>query len=145
MYSVVYDREQTYRTVRAGDLGASIAHNHFFKSPMFMAFPIVVDPADRAVGPLSPLPCQAWHGYGVSSAHHGEVRACKRTPLRGRRRCAACGRLRVTIRSRLRHVIMGPPPSYTREERVQSARRRASPTYSHVKKSRACVKHSAPR
>jgi hypothetical protein len=55
-----------------------------------MAFPTAHDPADRAVGPLSPLPCQAWHGYGVSIAHHGEVRgcrrACERTPLRGRRR-----------------------------------------------------------
>jgi hypothetical protein len=33
----------------------------------------------------------------VSNAHHGEVRgcrrACERTPLRGRRRCAAGGRL----------------------------------------------------
>jgi hypothetical protein len=47
-----------------------------------------------------------WHGYGASSAHHGEVRgcrrACERNPLRGRRRCAAGGRLlkvtHVTIR-----------------------------------------------
>jgi hypothetical protein len=64
--------------------------NYFFKSPLYMAFPTAADPADRAVGPLSPLPCQAWHGYGVSNALHGEVtgyrRACKRTPLRGRRR-----------------------------------------------------------
>jgi hypothetical protein len=69
----------------------------FFKSPLYMAFPTGADPADRAVGPLSPLPCQAWHGYGVSSAHHGDLRgrrrACERTPLRGRRRCAAGGRL----------------------------------------------------
>jgi hypothetical protein len=71
--------------------------NYFFKSPMYMAFPTAVDPADRAVGPLSPLPCHAWHGYGVTCAHHGEVRrcrrACERTPLRDRRRCAAGGRL----------------------------------------------------
>jgi hypothetical protein len=63
---------------------------------MHMAFPTTVDPADRAVDPLSPLPCKAWHGYGVSCAHHGEVRGCRRayerTPLRGRRRCAAGGR-----------------------------------------------------
>jgi hypothetical protein len=48
-------------------------------------------------------PCQAWHGYGVSTAHHGEVRgcrrACERTPLRGRRRCAAGGRLPNALRS----------------------------------------------
>jgi hypothetical protein len=41
---------------------------------MYRAFPTAADPTDRAIGPLSPLPCQAWHGYGVSSAHHGEVR-----------------------------------------------------------------------
>jgi hypothetical protein len=41
--------------------------NYFFKSPLYMVFPTAADPADRAVGPLSPLPCQAWHGYGVSS------------------------------------------------------------------------------
>ena len=45
---------------------------------------------------LLALPCQTWHGYGVSCAHHGEVRgcrrACERTPLRGRSRCAAGGR-----------------------------------------------------
>jgi hypothetical protein len=76
---------------------APVVHiNYFFKSPMYMAFPTAADPTDRYVGPLSPLPCQAWHGYGVSSAHHGEVRgnrrAYERTPLRGRRRCAAGGR-----------------------------------------------------
>jgi hypothetical protein len=69
--------------------------NYFFKSPMYRAFPTTDDHADRVVGPLSPLPYQAWHGYGVSSAHHGEVRvcrrACQRTPLQGRRRCAAGG------------------------------------------------------
>jgi hypothetical protein len=68
----------------------------YFKSPMYGAFPTTVDHADRAVGPRRPLPCHAWHGYGVSIAHHGEVRgfrrACERTPLRGRRHCAAGGR-----------------------------------------------------
>ena len=78
--------------------------NYFFKSPLYRAFPTAADPTDRAVGPLSPLPCQAWHGYGVSSAHHGEVRgcrrACERTPLRGRRRCDAGGRLESTAQRR---------------------------------------------
>jgi hypothetical protein len=63
---------------------------------MYKAFLTAANPADRAVGPLSPLPCQAWRGYGVSNAYHGEVRgcqrACERTPLRGRCRCAAGGR-----------------------------------------------------
>jgi hypothetical protein len=52
--------------------------NYSFKNPMYKAFPTASDPADRAVGPLSPLPCQAWHGYGVSSAHNEEVRGCRR-------------------------------------------------------------------
>jgi hypothetical protein len=63
---------------------------------MYNVFSTAVDPAGHTVGPLSPLPCQDWHGYGVSSAHHGEVRecrrACERTPLRGLSRCAAGGR-----------------------------------------------------
>jgi hypothetical protein len=96
LFLVVFVREKTYRTGPAGHLGAGIAQKLFFKSPMYRAFPTVADPADRVVGPLSPLPCQAWHGYGVSSAHHGEVRGCRRarerTALRGRRRCAAGGR-----------------------------------------------------
>jgi hypothetical protein len=70
--------------------------NYFFKSPMYRAFPTSANHADQAVGPLSPLPCQAWHSYGISSAHHGEVRgcrrACERNPLRGRRRRAPGGR-----------------------------------------------------
>jgi hypothetical protein len=97
LYPVVLDCEKTYRTARAGDLGAGIAQKLLFlKSPMYMAFSTATYPADRAVGPLSPLPCQAWHGCGISSAHHGEVRGCRRAcgrdPLRGRRRCAAGGR-----------------------------------------------------
>jgi hypothetical protein len=47
---------------------------------MYMAFPTVADPADRDVGYLSALPCQAWHGYGVSIAHHGEA---KKLPFSG--------------------------------------------------------------
>jgi hypothetical protein len=75
-----------------------------------MAFPTSADPADRAVGPLSPLPCQAWHGYGVSNAHHGEVRgcrrACERTPLRGRRRWATGGRLYETNMPTLSRLML---------------------------------------
>jgi hypothetical protein len=38
-------------------------------------FTTAVDPADRSVvgTSFSPLPCQAWHGYGVTSAHNVEV------------------------------------------------------------------------
>jgi hypothetical protein len=92
--------------------------NYFFKSPMYMAFPTVADPADRAVGPLSPLPCQAGHGYGVSSAHQWEVRgcrrACERTPLRGRRRCAASGRLLAAYTLRDNMTWSHATPSATR-------------------------------
>ena len=95
MQEYLYAIKQIGRAER--EILAPVVHrNYFFKSPMYKAFPTAADPTDRAVGPLSPLPCQASHGYGVSSAHHGEVRgcrrACERTPLRGRRRCAAGGR-----------------------------------------------------
>jgi hypothetical protein len=99
LYLVVYGYEKTYRTARAGDLGAGIAQKIFMQKPYVHGFPDTptsVDPAHHAVGPLSPLPCQAKHGYGVSNAKHGEARGCRRacesTPLRGRRRCAAGGR-----------------------------------------------------
>jgi hypothetical protein len=80
-YLVVYGHEKACQTGRAGGLGAGSVQNLFFRSPMYMAFPTTSNRADRMAGPLSPLPC---HGYGVSSAHHREVRgrrrACERTP-----------------------------------------------------------------
>jgi hypothetical protein len=113
LYLGVFVCEKAYWTGRAGDLGAGI-RTFFFKSPLYMAFPTAVDPADRAVGPLSPLPCQAWHGYGVSSAHHREVRGCRRvwerTPLRGRRRCAAGGRLGRYLEPRSRSGRLASQP-----------------------------------
>jgi hypothetical protein len=80
LYPIVSDREKAYRTARAGDLGAGIAQKmFFFKSQVYnVFFPTIIDPADCAVGPLSALPYQALHGYGVFSAHHGEVRGCRR-------------------------------------------------------------------
>jgi hypothetical protein len=96
LYSGVSVREKHIGRAEREILVPVLHRNYVFKSPLYMAFPTAPDPADRASGPLSPLPCQAWHGYGVSNAHHGEVRgcrrACDRTPLRGRRRCAAGGR-----------------------------------------------------
>jgi hypothetical protein len=96
LYPVLFDREKHIGRPEREILVPVLHRNYFFKSPLYMAFPTYADPADRAVCPLSPLPCHAWHGYGVSNARHGEVRgcrrACERTPLRGRRRCAAGGR-----------------------------------------------------
>jgi hypothetical protein len=43
-----------------------------------MAFTTASSRGDGTVGPLSPLPYQVRHGYGVSSTHHGEVRGCRR-------------------------------------------------------------------
>jgi hypothetical protein len=74
-----------------------------FQNPPYMASRQLLIPRIATVGTsFSPLPCQAWHGYGVTSAHRVEVevaarRACERTRLRGRRRCAAGGRLLVPI------------------------------------------------
>jgi hypothetical protein len=54
---------------------------------MHMAYPTSDDRAERTLGPLSSLPCQTWHGYGISCTHHGEVsgcrRACKHPPSPG--------------------------------------------------------------
>jgi hypothetical protein len=46
---------------------------HVFPKPSVHGFPTAADPADRSCRYLSPLPCQAWHGYGVTSAHRVEV------------------------------------------------------------------------
>jgi hypothetical protein len=71
---------------------APVAYNSYFFQKALCTWPFLTA-ADRKSALSSPLPYQVWHGYGVSSAHHGEVmgcqRACERTPLRGRRRCAA--------------------------------------------------------
>jgi hypothetical protein len=76
--------ESTYRTARAGDPSADSVQKLISKSPPYKTFPTAANRADRIVGPRSPLPCQAWHGFEVSFAYHGEVRrclrACKRTP-----------------------------------------------------------------
>jgi hypothetical protein len=110
MYPIVLDCEKTYRTARAGDRGAGIAQKIFFyKALCTWLSPAVAYSADRVVGPLSPLPCQAWHGCGVSSARHMEVRgcrrACERTPLRGSRRCAGGGRMLHEVHTLVRCVL----------------------------------------
>jgi hypothetical protein len=82
--------EKPYWTGRAGDLGAGIVQSSLFlqKALCTWPFPTAADRADRIAGPISPLPCQEWHGYRVSIAHHGKVRGCRRayerTALRGR-------------------------------------------------------------
>jgi hypothetical protein len=73
----------------------------FSKSPMYMAFPTANDLADRAVGPLNPLPCQAWarlRGFQrPPRGGEGIPTGMRALPLRGRRRCAAGGRHKETI------------------------------------------------
>jgi hypothetical protein len=78
LYPVVLDYEKHIgRTKR--EIMAPVLHRILlFKSPMYKAFRTAADPADGAVDPLSPLPGQALHGCGVSSARHGEVRGCRR-------------------------------------------------------------------
>jgi hypothetical protein len=51
----------------------------YFKSPPYMAFPTAADPMDRAVGPHSPLPCQAWRQLTLRS-HPSPNRGPHRTP-----------------------------------------------------------------
>ena len=46
----------------------------FFQNPPYKASRQLLIPRIAAVGTsCSPLPCQAWHGYGVTSAHRVEV------------------------------------------------------------------------
>jgi hypothetical protein len=45
-----------------------------FPKPSVHGFPTAIDPAYRTAGiSFSPLPCQAWHAYMVTSAHREEV------------------------------------------------------------------------
>jgi hypothetical protein len=47
---------------------------YVFPKPSVPCFPTAADPADRSCRYLvSPLPCQAWHGYMITSAHRVEV------------------------------------------------------------------------
>jgi hypothetical protein len=47
---------------------------YLFQNPPYMAFRQLIIPRIAAVSTsFSPLPCQAWHGYGVTSAHRVEV------------------------------------------------------------------------
>jgi hypothetical protein len=46
----------------------------FFQNPPYRASRQLMIPRIAAVGTsFSPLPCQAWHGYRVTSAHRVEV------------------------------------------------------------------------
>jgi hypothetical protein len=59
-----------------GDLVFGIAQISFFSKALcvpvvYMAFPIAADPADRAIGPLSPLPCHVLWDHSPSSRTSG--------------------------------------------------------------------------
>jgi hypothetical protein len=46
----------------------------FFQNPPYMASRQLLIPRIATVGTsFSPLPCQAWHGNGVTNAHRVEV------------------------------------------------------------------------
>jgi hypothetical protein len=48
---------------------------YVFQNPPYMASGQPLISRITYVGTsFSPLPCQAWHGSGVTNAHHGEVR-----------------------------------------------------------------------
>jgi hypothetical protein len=56
----------------------------FFQNPPYMASRQLMIPRIAAVGTLfSPLPCQAWHGYGVTNAHRVEVEVDFEGPASG--------------------------------------------------------------
>jgi hypothetical protein len=66
---------KTSRTGRAGDPYAGDCTDiMFFQSPPYMASRQLMIPRIAIVViSLSPLPCQAYHGYGVTGAHRVEV------------------------------------------------------------------------
>jgi hypothetical protein len=85
----------------------------FFQNPPYMASRQLLIPRFAAVDTsFSPLPCQAWHGYGVTSAHRVEVEVgaaptgLRAHPLRGCRRCAAGGRHLKTILPAMKRVVV---------------------------------------
>jgi hypothetical protein len=52
----------------------AIVCTYFFSKPPVRGLPTAVNRANRTAGTfLSPLPYQAWHGYGVISAYRAEV------------------------------------------------------------------------
>jgi hypothetical protein len=52
----------------------AIVCTYFFSKPPVRGLPTAVNRADRtAITILSPLPYQAWHGYGVTNAHRMKV------------------------------------------------------------------------
>jgi hypothetical protein len=53
----------------------------FFQNPPYRASGQLLIPRIAAVGTsFSPLPCHAWHGYMVTSAHRVEVEVCADGP-----------------------------------------------------------------
>ena len=94
--------KKTYRTGRAGDPCAGVRILCFPK-PSVQGFPTAADPADRScrylVQPPTVLGLARLWGYQrpPRGGRGRRRRACERTPLRGRRRCAAGGRPQSTV------------------------------------------------
>jgi hypothetical protein len=92
--------KETYRNGRAGDLGASCKDNTF-QTPLDRGFPTSVDLRTRGsqlldssrLAPTVRGMARLYRYERPARGGGGECRcACERTPLRGRRRCAAGGR-----------------------------------------------------
>jgi hypothetical protein len=81
----------------------------FFQNPPYMASQQLLIPQIAAVGTsFSPLPCQAWHGYGVTSAHRVEVEVGADEPASARPSGVAGG-CRIMFKH-MRHL--GMPPTF---------------------------------
>jgi hypothetical protein len=90
--------EKTYRTGRVGDPCAGVRIFCFSKTHR-ISFPTTADPADRSCRylvqpPTVPGLARLWCYKRLPRGGRGRCRrACERTSLRGRRCCAAGGRL----------------------------------------------------
>jgi hypothetical protein len=88
---------------------------YVFPKPSVHGFPTVADPADRSCRylvqpPTVPSVAWLWGFHRPPRGGRGRCRrACERTPLQGRRRCAAGGRPMTPY---LLHI--GSPPSSTK-------------------------------
>jgi hypothetical protein len=75
-FVLVFSREETYRAGRAGGYFSFCLRIFVLQNPPYMASrQLLITRIAAAVTSFNPLPCQAWHGYMVTSRMEVEVGA----------------------------------------------------------------------
>jgi hypothetical protein len=69
----VFSRGKTYRTSRAGDLGAGVRIFIFPKPPYTASRQLLIARIAAAGTSSSPIPYHAWHGYKATTVYRVEV------------------------------------------------------------------------